>query len=118
MPWLDNSAPKAPYFADAFEKPEGLEDPLVPTMIPRSRRNSMCCTVLTDKEVVNVNDPTKIIAIVQQMPDPVHMDKTYIKGQGYIYIVTALDRMQNESMISDPLRIEIVNGRPRFEFEP
>lgn len=117
MPWLDNSAPKAPYFIDAFEKPEGLEIRWSDDDTTQQTKQYVLYR-FTDKEVVNVNDPTKIIAIVQQMPDPVHMDKTYIKGQGYIYIVTALDRMQNESMISDPLRIEIVNGRPRFEFEP
>ncbi len=68
--------------------------------------------------MVNVSDPTKIIAMVPQMPDPVFIDRQYIKGRSYIYIVTALDRMQNESMISDPLRVEVANGRATFEFEP
>ncbi len=117
MPWLDNKPPDPPYFIDAFERPEGLELRWSDDDTSGQTRQYVVYR-FDEKDVINVNDPTKILAIVPQMVDPVWMDKTYIKGHGYIYIVTALDRMQNESMISDPLKVEVVNGKARFDFEP
>ncbi|MRG46468.1 family 10 glycosylhydrolase [Chitinophaga sp. SYP-B3965] len=117
MPWLDNKPPEPPYFTDAFEKPEGLEIRWADDDTSNQTKQFVVYR-FEDKDVINVNDPTKILSIVMQMPDPVFIDRNYIKGRKYIYIVTALDRMQNESMISDPLRVEMVNGKAKFEFEP
>ena len=117
MPWLDNVAPKAPYFTDAFEKAGGLEIRWADDDTTQQTR-SYVLYKFEEGQVVNVNDPTKILSIVQQMPDPVFIDRSYIKGRNYIYIVTALDRMHNESMISDPLRVESANGSVHFEFAP
>ncbi|MGX5818202.1 family 10 glycosylhydrolase [Chitinophaga lutea] len=116
MPWLDNAAPTAPYFVDAFEKPEGLEVRWADNDTTRQTTQYVLYR-FGENEVVNVNDPTHILAIVHQMPDPYFMDRSYIKGRKYIYIVTALDRMHNESMISDPLLVEVVNGKSTFTFD-
>lgn len=117
MPWLDDVAPKAPYFIDAFERTDGLEIRWSDDDTTGQTRQYALYR-FDAQQPVNLNDPTKILAIVPQMPDPVWMDRTYIKGRTYTYIVTALDRMQNESLQSDPLWMEIINGRPRFHFEP
>lgn len=117
MPWLDAIAPEPPYFIDAFERTEGLEIRWSDDDTSRQTRQYVLYR-FEARQTINLNDPTKILAIVPQMPDPVWIDRTYIKGQPYIYIVTALDRMQNESLQSDPLRMEIVGGKPRFIFEP
>lgn len=117
MPWLDDKAPEPPYFTDAFEKPEGLEVRWADDDTSGQTRQYILYRFDTN-ENINLNDPTKIITIIGQMTDPVYMDRTYIKGRTYTYVVTALDRMQNESLQSDPLRVEITGGKPKFLFEP
>jgi uncharacterized lipoprotein YddW (UPF0748 family) len=118
MPWIKGSeAPKAPYFIDAFERPAGLQlhwsddDTL-------HRTRQYVLYRFNANEPVNLNDPTKILTIVPQMPDPQFTDGSYEKGRLYTYVVTALDRLQNESLASDPLRMEIQGGKPAFIFEP
>jgi hypothetical protein len=66
--------------------------------------------------VINLTDPTKIIAIVQQAPDPEFKDISYVKGKAYTYVVTALDRLQNESQASEPLRVR-PGVKTEFDFE-
>src|SRR5690606_33044913 len=116
MPWLEGQqAPKAPYFIDAFERPHGLE--LYWADNDTSHRTRQYVLYRFDSsEVINLKDPTKILSILPQMPDPHYTDAAYVKGRNYVYVVTALDRLQNESLASDPLRMEIVNGRTRFLF--
>ncbi|MBV7528679.1 glycoside hydrolase family 10 protein [Chitinophaga sp. sic0106] len=116
MPWLPNTAPEAPYFVDAFERSWGLE-------IHWSDNDTLAHTKqyvlyrFAENEVINLTDPTKIIAIVQQAPDPEFRDLSYVKGRGYTYVVTALDRLQNESLASEPLRVR-PGVKTMFEFEP
>lgn len=117
MPWIDDTAPIAPYFIDAFERDGGLEVRWADNDTSHQTQRYVLYR-FEEGQVVNVTDATKIIAVVPQMPDPVFIDRQYIKGRSYIYIVTALDRMHNESMISDPLRVEVVNGTVKFGFEP
>lgn len=117
MPWLGLSAPEPPYFIDAFERPAGLhlywsDDDT------SGRTNQYALYRFEANEVVNLNDPSKIIAIVPQMPDPQFVDAAYVKGHMYTYIVTALDRVQNESPASDPLRMRLSGGTIQFLFEP
>lgn len=118
MPWLKGAeAPKAPYFIDAFERPNGLQlhwsddDTL-------HRTQQYVLYRFEANEAINLNDPTKILTIVPQMPDPQFTDAAYVKGHLYTYVVTALDRLQNESLASDPLRMKIEAGRPAFIFQP
>jgi hypothetical protein len=116
MPWLgQQQAPKSPYFIDAFERANGLQvywsddDTL-------QRTQQYVLYRFESTEVVNLNDPTKILALVPQMPDPQFTDVTYQKGHTYTYVVTALDRMQNESFSSEPLRTKVQNGKTIFIF--
>jgi uncharacterized lipoprotein YddW (UPF0748 family) len=116
MPWLgQQQAPKAPYFIDAFERPAGLQlywsddDTL-------HRTQQYVLYRFEGQDVINLNDPTKILGLVPQMPDPQFMDVTYQKGHAYTYVVTALDRLQNESFASDPLRTRMQNGKTIFIF--
>ncbi|HEY8915371.1 MAG TPA: family 10 glycosylhydrolase [Chitinophaga sp.] len=116
MPWLgQQQAPKSPYFIDAFERANGLQvywsddDTL-------QRTQQYVLYRFEGTQVVNLNDPTKILALVPQMPDPQFTDMTYQKGHTYTYVVTALDRMQNESFSSEPLRTKVQNGKTIFIF--
>ncbi|ASZ10334.1 family 10 glycosylhydrolase [Chitinophaga pendula] len=117
MPWLGLRAPEPPYFIDAFERPSGLhlywaDDDT------SGRTNQYALYRFEANEVINLNDPSKIIAIVPQMPDPQFVDVAYVKGHLYTYIVTALDRVQNESPASDPLRMRMAGREVQFLFEP
>jgi uncharacterized lipoprotein YddW (UPF0748 family) len=116
MPWLKAKAPFPPYFIDAFERLNGLnlywaDDDT------SGRTNQYILYRFSQNEVINLNDPAKILAILPQMSDPQYVDKTYEKGKIYTYVVTALDRLQNESHASDPLYMKIVGRRTRFMFD-
>jgi uncharacterized lipoprotein YddW (UPF0748 family) len=116
MPWLrGQEAPKAPYFIDAFERANGLQ--IHWSDDDTSHRTQQYVLYRFEgTEVVNLNDPTKIVSILPQMPDPQFTDFTYVKGRNYVYVVTALDRLQNESLASEPLRMKVVNGKTEFLF--
>lgn len=116
MPWLKGQeAPKAPYFIDAFERANGLQvywsddDTL-------QRTKQYVLYRFEGTQPVNLADPTKILAILPQMPDPQYTDLTYVKGRDYVYVVTALDRLQNESLSSEALQVKIVGGKATFLF--
>ena len=116
MPWLKGQeAPKAPYFIDAFERENGLQvywsddDTL-------QRTKQYVLYRFEGTQPVSLNDPTKILAILPQMPDPQYTDFTYVKGRDYVYVVTALDRLQNESLSSEALQVKMVGGKVTFLF--
>ena len=98
MPFIDNKAPKKvrrlkPYWTNdgyllfwTAPKGEGWKDQAVKYVVYR----------FDAKEKVNINDPSKICAITNrtfyQLP--------YVDGSHkWVYVVTALDRLQNESKI-------------------
>ncbi|MBV8254680.1 MAG: family 10 glycosylhydrolase [Chitinophaga sp.] len=115
MSWLPDTAPDAPYFNDAIERSTGLE-------IRWSDGDTLQHTTqyvlyrFEENQAINLTDPTKIIAIVQQTSDPMFIDVSYVKGRRYTYVVTALDRLQNESLSSNPMRIS-PGVKTRFDFE-
>lgn len=59
-----------------------------------------------EQEKVEINDPKHIISI-QYNPDTNYTDATALKGKRYLYIVTAIDRIKNESESSAPLTVFI-----------
>lgn len=116
MSWLPNEMPEAPYFVDAFERPGGLVIHWADGDTT-GRTKQYVLYRFENNEAINVSDPTKIISIQAQASDPEFKDLTYVKGKTYTYIVTALDRLQNESHISEPLKLQTVNGKTTFTFE-
>jgi len=117
MPWLNSKAPFAPYFVDAFERPNGLNLHWADDDTS-GRTNQYVLYRFYSNEVLNLNDPSKILAILPQMPDPQYVDATYERGRTYTYVVTALDRVQNESHASDPLYMKVINRKPVFLYDP
>ncbi|HEY0272052.1 MAG TPA: family 10 glycosylhydrolase, partial [Chitinophaga sp.] len=117
MSWIKYPLPIAPYFSDAFEKPGGLEIHWADNDTSGLTQQYVLYR-FEEKEPVNFNDASKILAIVPQMPDPVWMDATYVKGKNYTYYVTALNRLENESAHDLPLQVTVEpNGRRKFIFE-
>ncbi|WP_160712107.1 glycoside hydrolase family 10 protein [Chitinophaga solisilvae] len=117
MSWLPNTAPEPPYFIDAFERPGGLEIHWTDDDTT-GRTKGYVLYRFEQNEAINVSDPTKIISIQPQSPDPEFKDAGYIKGRNYTYVITALDRLQNESHQAEPLRVHVRGGKTYFTFEP
>jgi uncharacterized lipoprotein YddW (UPF0748 family) len=117
MPWINLPAPIPPYFIDAFERVDGLH--LYWADDDTSGRTQQYILYrFNANESINLNDPTKILAIIQQMPDPQFIDYSYVKGNLYTYVVTALNRLQTESWASDPLYMKKSGKRTLFVFDP
>ncbi|SFW42064.1 glycoside hydrolase family 10 protein [Chitinophaga sancti] len=119
MPWLNFKAPQSPYFADAFERTDGLHLHWVDgDGDSTSRTNQYVLYRFEGREVINLNNPEKILTILTQTADPQYIDLAYQKGKEYTYVLTSLDRLQNESLASDPLYIRIAGGKTKFYFDP
>lgn len=117
MSWIKYPVPEAPYFSDAFERPTGLEIHWADNDTS-SLTQQYVLYRFEDKEAVNFNDASKMLAVVQQMNDPQFTDATYIKGKNYTYYITALNRLQNESITDQPLKVIVQpNGKRQFVFE-
>lgn len=117
MPWINLPAPLPPYFIDAFERTDGLH--LYWADDDTSGRTQQYVLYrFNANESINLNDPTKILAIIQQMPDPQFIDYSYVKGNLYTYVVTALNRLQTESWASDPLYMKKSGKKTLFMFDP
>lgn len=117
MSWLNGKAPESPYFADAFERANGLHLHWVDGDTT-NRTTQYVLYRFEGREVINLNNPEKILTILTQMSDPQYVDPTYQKGKEYTYVLTSLDRMQNESLASDPMYIRIAGGKTKFYFDP
>lgn len=117
MSWLPDETPEAPYFIDAFERPGGLELHWADNDTSQHTRQYVLYR-FDQEEAINLSNPAKILAILPQASDPEYKDAGYVRGRQYIYVVTALDRTQRESMASEPLRMHIRNGKTEFIFEP
>lgn len=117
MPWIKSDAPFPPYFVDAFERADGLHLHWADDDTSH-RTNQYVLYRFTYGEPINLTDPTKILAILPQMPDPQYIDVSYVRGNLYTYVVTALNRLQVESHASDPLYMKTLRNRTIFIFDP
>lgn len=117
MPWINLPAPLPPYFIDAFERADGLHLHWADDDTS-GRTKQYVLYRFNASESINLNDPTKILAIIQQMPDPQFIDYSYVKGNLYTYVVTALNRLQTESLASDPLYMRKNGRKTLFMFDP
>lgn len=117
MPWIRSDAPFPPYFIDAFERADGLH--LYWADDDTSHRTTRYVLYrFKAGEAINLTDPTRILTTLPQMPDPQFIDRTYVKGVLYTYVVTALNRLQVESRASDPLYMRVLQNKPVFIFDP
>jgi uncharacterized lipoprotein YddW (UPF0748 family) len=115
MPWKDNVPPQAPLNLRATMAPDGLE--LFwekPTMasdgdLPRY----YVIYRFTPDQHPSPNDPRNIVGIVYEKEE--FVDRNLANDQRYIYYVTAVDRLHNESRPIGPLKV-IVNNRRIQQF--
>lgn len=105
MAWLDNRAPAAPRINSLLPAPEGLEiswEDSAPTDTAYS-----VIYRFNGSSAGNVSDPAKILAIVRKLPGTAmkFTDKTAVDGQTYTYVVTSVDRLHNESAVSNSITL-------------
>jgi len=59
-----------------------------------------------ENEQINLENPARILQIVRNEGILSCTDKTYNQEKNYVYVVTALDRLQNESVMSNVAKLK------------
>ncbi|WP_255298457.1 glycoside hydrolase family 10 protein [Brevibacillus dissolubilis] len=107
MPWLDNEAPKKPKLKTADPTTDGVliewED---------HNKNDAAYFVVyrfDGDKVGNLQDATKLLTTVRNNGAEVQFftDKTAVDGQAYTYVITAADRLHNESSESNSITLKV-----------
>lgn len=95
MPWLDDAAPPAPKLSGE-EKSDGMH---LNWQIATQEKNLRYAVYRFHKnESVDLNKTSRIISLIH---DKYFVDKTATSKNDFIYVVTALDRLWNESEASN-----------------
>jgi len=103
MLWLDNIAPQSPLQLTAYLKSENtIQLNWNPPLMARDGETAYGYVVYRFKtnEEVNLNDASKILNISFDHTLTMYSDTT-AKSGSYKYVVTAIDRLKNESMPSN-----------------
>jgi uncharacterized lipoprotein YddW (UPF0748 family) len=118
MPWIDSIPPAPPLLLSTMNTPDGLllqwkdED--------TSRQTSQFVIYrFTGDTLGDFSNPANILTILNlsQSQDSAHiqsyLDQSYVSGHHYVYTVTALDRLHNESRPGNSL---FVPARPELNY--
>lgn len=110
MSWKDNVPPNAPQEVAAKRvKDIGIvvtwKEPKVASRDNESIHKWVVYRFETN-EIMNLENPGRIVAILPNTGVFNHIDKTVTDGKSYIYLVTALDRLQNESAPSNQVQVK------------
>lgn len=110
MPWKDNVPPNAPQNV-MVKRVRGIgavvtwEEPRVASRDNEPIHKWVVYRFETN-EVMNLEDPARILSIVPNSGLLNYLDKTASSDKSYIYLVTALDRLQNESAPSNQVQVK------------
>jgi len=98
MLWLDSIPPNPPVNFSATAVKNAIELKWTTPPLARDKEAVYGYVIyrFDDDEKVNLTDP-KYILHIQYNTDTFYTDKTIKKGKSYLYVVTALDRLKNES---------------------
>jgi uncharacterized lipoprotein YddW (UPF0748 family)/fibronectin type 3 domain-containing protein len=112
MPWLDNTAPKAPVLSTALRKAAGVEL----TWTNNDSDAAYYVIYRFDGDAAgSLQDATKIVATVRKQEGQMQrfVDQTAADGKRYTYVVTAADRLHNESAGSNAIAMtNILDATP------
>nr|AYQ75532.1 hypothetical protein EAV92_06895 [Cohnella candidum] len=106
-PNLDSEAPAAPVLTKGLRKAAGVE---LKWQDGASRDTAYYAVYrFGEGEQTNIGDATKLLGTVRKSADAEqsYTDRTAEEGKRYTYVVTALDRLHNESQPSNG--VEVVN---------
>jgi uncharacterized lipoprotein YddW (UPF0748 family) len=108
MPWLDAKPPKAPTIHTALRTPKGVS--LVWNDHPRSDATYYTVYRFKRGEKIDFENPQHLIHTVRRSSKTslvqVYTDKSAKSDEKYIYYVTAVDRLHNESKPSNPKSVK------------
>ncbi|GIP32296.1 family 10 glycosylhydrolase [Paenibacillus sp. J2TS4] len=98
MPWLETEAPEAPAAIEAFSHPSGIQlkwtdtdDGTAYYVIYRA----------SGDQVLDKNNPAHILTTIRKSDPASYVDRDVTLGKTYTYAVTAVDRLHNESELSE-----------------
>lgn len=109
MPWIDSIPPEAPRLLNAVPGPEGTHLIWMDGDTTRQSSQFVIYRFVGDS-IGDLNDPRNMLAIINKETDTTYadvqqyFDTQVVKGLHYTYVVTALDRLHNESLISNAAR--------------
>lgn len=118
MPWIDSIPPMQPHLLGTATMPDGL---LLQWTNKDSTTAQFVIYRFIDGTKLNFNDPSHILAIVNaHQPDDTlyiqaYTDTKFHAGEHYVYAITALDRLHNESSPSNLMHIPLQSGFPPKE---
>ena len=102
MPWLDAEAPAAPRWTAAHVTDKGIHLAWQDNKDSDAGYHVLYRTV--GSSTPNVNDPSQIVLTLRKSGGPLlFTDTSAVTGETYTYAVTAVDRLHNESVPSDPI---------------
>ncbi|KQX68173.1 family 10 glycosylhydrolase [Paenibacillus sp. Root444D2] len=104
MPWLDHQAPSSPVLASAISKPSGVEL----TWANGTADAAYYVVYRFEGDTAgSLQDASKIVATVrkQEGSKGSFVDRTAVDGARYTYVITAVDRIHNESAASNAIAI-------------
>lgn len=103
MPWLDATPPKQPIITNAKQLQNGVH--LTIQDQPENDTAYYAIYRFAGTKKGNIQDPANLIATVRKTADTVvYIDQSAAKGT-YTYVVTALDRLHNESKESETVTV-------------
>ncbi len=115
MPWIDSIPPPPPAIIRAQPAPDGLHLTWKDTDTTEQTTAFVIYRFAGDS-IGNYNDPANILAIVNwEEVNDTYTDRQLQPGKNYTYVITALDRLQNESLLSNPLHLKWKNGKMETE---
>ncbi len=107
MPWLDDIVPSRPQNFVAEALPEGVQLKWEKPLKAKDGETASGYVIYRFKEgeKISVLDPKNILKISFE-DFTFFIDTTVEKGKRYNYLVTALDRLKNESDPSGPVGVQ------------
>ena len=105
MPWKDRIPPNSPekLLAKKVNNLSALITWETPNKIAKDKDEiqSFVLYRFEEKEPINLNDPAHMVAIIRNVGMLSYTDNTLKKQTKYTYLITALDRLHNESLPSN-----------------
>lgn len=111
MPWIDSEAPTAPKKPKADHEQDGVK------LSWKSTDDETYYAVyrFDGRGAGSVQDPSHLLGTLRKTADKTQffVDHTAAEGQTYTYVVTAVDRLHNESAASKPVTVKVKHhGKP------
>ncbi len=110
MPWKDKIPPNAPLNVKIRKIADlGVAITWELPSVPAKDGDEIQAFVVyrfEENEAINLENPARILQIIRNEGILSCTDKTLNQEKSYIYVVTALDRLQNESVMSNVVKVK------------